>query len=295
LLAILALSGFLLGCTPEKAQALRTAATQFKSEALAAVNLIELLMSKETEPPPRTDNEAAEVFATKILDPSNTEPLDEEAVIQALDPDAVTPDPQLEAKRQQFLGELRNQYSTFAAIFDELEAGSVLARDAVKRSGKHADALTVQMASFARSISENPPRLLQHRSSLVSKMEAVRVDTVTAAEERRRALTALREQWLLMVAGEQELQRSVIEQCLKAAIVGKEVSRLIREYDRLSLEDLNFFINRALGAAGQLSGNNLEALQAKVSEVLAGIQEDPELNALAGAALEKINGARRNR
>jgi hypothetical protein len=121
------------------------------------------------------------------------------------------------------------------------------------------------------------------------------VDTVTPAEERRRALTALREQWLLMVAGEQELQRSVIEQCLKAAIVGKEVSRLIREYDRLSLEDLNFFINRALGAAGQLSGNNLEALQAKVSEVLAGIQEDPELNALAGAALAKINGARRNR
>lgn len=292
LLASLLLSGLLLGCTPEKARALRTAATQFKSEALAAVNAIELLMRKETEPPPRPDNEAAEVFASKILDPTNTEPLDENTITVALDPDAVQPDAQLEARRQQFLGELRNQYSTFAAIFDELEAGSVLARDAVRRSGQYADQLTAQMASFAQSISDNPPRLLQYRTSLISKMEEVRGDAGASLEDRRRRLIALREQWLLMEAGERELQRSVVEQCLKAAIVGREVSRLIREYDQLSLDDINFFINRALGTAGQLSGNSLDSLQAKAGEVFAGIQEDPELKGLAGLALDRINAAR---
>ena len=145
------------GCTPEKARALQTAATQFRAESLAAVNYIEILMKKETAPVPRSETAASEEFADFILRLKSDQPLTENAIRLALDPYAVTPDPQLEKDRADFLASLRLQYSTFASLFDDLDRGSFFARDAVKKSEPYAEKLTLQMAAFAQSISKDPP------------------------------------------------------------------------------------------------------------------------------------------
>ena len=290
LLSGLALLSFLCsGCTPEKARALQGAAVQFRAESLAAVNYIEILMKKEVAPAPRSETAASAEFADSILSLEQSRALNDEIIRLAMNPYTVAPDPQLEKQRADFLADLRLQYSTFASMFDDLERGSFLARNAVKKSEPYAGKLTSQMGAFAQSLSQNPPRLLQFRSSLIDRMEKVRKDSKLSPEEKRRLLIGLMEEWQTMEASEADLQRSAIEQCLKAASLGIEVRQLIQQYDKLSLDDLNNLSARALSAAGELSGKNLESLKSKSAEIFARIKADPDLGRLADLALAQIN------
>ena len=282
----------LSACTPEKARALKTAVVQFRGEALAAVNHIEALLKKEIEPAPRSQAATTEEFVRNVL--SSQKPrLNADDIRLALDPYAVAPDPSLEARRAAFLGELRLQYSTFASIFDEVEGGSFLARDAVRRSGEPAEKLTLQMAAFAESVNRYPPQLLQYRTALLQKINDTRKDANLSDAEKGRRLAEMADEWRTLEAAEAELQRSTVEQCLKAAELGFEVQRLIQEYDRLSLDDLNFYIARALGTASALTGKNLDGLKARSSELFARIKQDSTWSSVADQALNRINDLRK--
>lgn len=290
LLLVVALG--LSACTPEKARALKTAVVQFRGESLAAVNQIEVLLRKETEAPPRSQAATTEEFVKNVLS-SQKPQLTADDIRLASDPYAVAPDPEVEARRAEFLGELRSQYATFASIFDEIEGGSFLARDAVTRSNEPARKLTLQMAAFAESISRFPPQLLQYRSALLQKINDTRKDANLTDAEKRRRLAEMLDEWRTLEATEAELQRSTIEQCLKAAELGVEVQKLTQEYDRLSLDDLNFFIARALETASALTGRNLDGLKNRSAEVFAKIKEDPAWRSVADQFLSRINDVRK--
>lgn len=292
LVAAVFLGCLLMGCTPEKAQALRTAAVQFRSESLAAINALEVMLDKEIAEPPRSETEAAGQFAKNLLELPASQPLSAEIIRRALNPDAVTLNPEVAQRKANLFGEVRAQYAAFAAIFDQLEAGSFLARDAVARATPYADKLTLQMAAFAKSVTEHPPQLIQFRNALIARMDAARKDAALSAEEKSRRLRELRDEWLLLEAGERDLQRSVVELCLKAATLGREVSRLSRTYGDLSLEDINFAVQRALDVAGQLTGKDVTALAAKASEVYASIRDDSIWSSVAGQTLDEINKVR---
>lgn len=290
-ICVVVLSGFLLGaCTPEKARALKTAAVQFKVEALAAIHALEEMMKKETAPPPRSEAEATEEFVKNILSIPLSDPLSVEIIDLAGDPFTVAPGPE-ERQRQDFIANLHQQYFAFAAIFDDLESGSFLARDAVRASAKYAKDLTVQMAAFAESIGENPPQLLQHRSKLIGEFDVVRKDNNLSADEKRRRLVELKEQWEAVKAAEQELQRSTVEQCVKAAVIGMEVRRLIDTYENVSLDDLNAIIARVLDVAGGLTGKDLGTLKTKSREVFAKIKRDEIWSDVADSVLNKVTTA----
>ncbi len=262
----------LLGCTPEKAQA--------------------FMLEKEIAEPPRSETEAAGQFAENLLAMPANMALNPEAIRKALYPDAITVTPEVAKQKSDLFGEMRAQYAAFASIFDQLEAGSFLARDAVSRAAPYADKLTLQMASFAKMVSENPPELNQFRNALIFRMDVVRKDAALSAEEKSRRLRELRDEWLLLEAGERDLQRSVVEQCLKAATIGIEVSKLSRTYGDLSLEDINFAVRKAFDAAGQLTGKDFTSLQAKASEVYAAIKEDSIWSGVADQILAEVNKVR---
>lgn len=266
----------LAGCTPEKALALRTAAVQFRIEALAAIEAIDEMRRREIAPPPRSTTEATEEFVQSVLEMDPATLLTPKDLDVFVDPFTVRDGP-TGRQWQEFLAGLRAQYTAFAAIFDDVEGGSYLARDAVKRAGAHAEKLTAQMAALARSIAEHPPQLLQYRAALAVRIDQTRKDARLADADRRRRLAELKDEWEAVSRAQEQLGRVTVEQCLKAAILGRGVHQLIATYDRLSLDDINTIAAGLLDTAGALSGRDLGSLRVRTNTVVDQIKQDPVL------------------
>jgi len=283
------LSLLVTGCGPEKAKALRTAAIQFKTEALAAINAIDDLMRLELQPPPRTESAANEEFVKNILELDSTTTITSEVLELAIDPYTITPDPELTQRRKDFKNNLNQQYSTFASIFDELEKGNILARDAVKKSAPYAEKLTLQMGAFAKSIADRPPKLVQQRSAIITELDSVRSDSSLSIHEKRVRLIELKEQWNGIIAQEIELQEVTVKKCLKATLIGMEVRRLIDTYDKLSLDDLNSTIAFVLDQAGDINGKDFSQLKRKSEELFSTLEDDPIWSDVAQTVLNRVN------
>ena len=181
------------------------------------------------------------------------------------------------------------QYVTFASIFDELEKGSIFAKDAVKKSAPYAEKLTLQMAAFAKAITDNPPRLIQPRTAIMTEFDSVRGNRSMSYDEKRLRLIELKEEWRGITAQETKLQEITVQQCLKAALIGTEVRRLIDTYARLSLDDLNSAIAFVLDRAGDISGKNLDQLKLQSEELFAKLANDPIWSIAAQTALDEAN------
>lgn len=287
-LAVVVVGLLLVGCGPEKARALRTAVVQFKVEALDAIDAIDTWMSRELETSPRASSTANEEFVTNILELDSLE-LTPEVIELASDPYKVETDAELTQAREEFKAGLIEQYSTFATIFDDLEKANFVAAAAVKKSAPYAEKLTIQMAAFAKSLSHHPPKLLQYRSTVISEIDLVRLDTSLSFDEKRIRLLELKERWESIKKQESELQRSTVEKCLRASLLGMRVRRLIDTYDEFSLDDLNSVIAKVLDEAGNLNGEDFSELKRKSEEMFATLENDPIWSEMAQSVLNEAN------
>ena len=171
-LGIGCLSLSLAGCNPEKVRVLQGVAVQFQSESLAAIEAIATMREQELAPVSRTDATVKDEFVRNILGFEGE--LDAEIIDLAIAPYDVDLSPDVETQWQGFLSQLRTQYSTFGSIYDDLQAGSISAGEAVYDSTAIAKKLTAQMTSFASILDENPPLLIQHRSAVLVELEETR-------------------------------------------------------------------------------------------------------------------------
>ena len=101
----------------------------------------------------------------------------------------------------------------------------------------------------------------------------------------------MRERWLLMRQAEAELERRIVEQCLKSAVLGVEVRDLIDSYKQLDIETINILVAKALDTAGALSGRDLSALRGEAATILAKVESDPTFRRVAEGALTTVNSA----
>ncbi|MBW4691159.1 MAG: hypothetical protein KME27_05265 [Lyngbya sp. HA4199-MV5] len=303
-------SGLLTGCNVEKARAIQGAAIQFKSESLAAIQAIDDMRKQELEPPPRSPNDIRSEFVTGILN-SRSE-INGNLIDLAIDPYKPPDDPQWNT----FTADLRNQYETFAAIFDKLDAGSLVAVDEVRQSAEHAKTLTVQMALFADAVSKNPPVLYRYRNTIVVKLRKQRQTYQTlqaqlkanhgsidaSPQASRDKLRDIENQvgeamgeWQQVKQQEQKLLETTLSQCLKAAVLGKELGNLINRYDKLDLNTINLLVPRILNTAGAITGRDVSFLRGKTASVIGEINQDPLWKGAANLALEQVNTAVVNR
>lgn len=132
----------LSGCTPEKARALRLAAIQFKAESLGAIQAIEQMHQREITPPPLSQTALRNNAVNNILT-SKKEIFLPQDLDFLIAPDKPQIDPQAQVAWQAFINKMNTQYTTLAAIYDEVESGSLLATDAVQKSAEHARILTL--------------------------------------------------------------------------------------------------------------------------------------------------------
>jgi hypothetical protein len=303
--------GLLGGCDTEKARAIQGAAVQFRVESLAAVQAIDDMHRQELEAPTRSPGDVRREFVTGIL--TSKSEINSNLVDLALDPYKTPVDPQW----QSFIADLRSQYTNFAAIFDKLDAGNLVAVEDVRQSAEYARKLTVQMALMADVMSKNPPVLYRQRNaivvklrrqrqsyqSLLSQMKSSYGSTDAAPQAQRDRLREIENQvgelmgdWQAIQQQEQKLMEATVTQCLKAAVLGKELGQLINQYDKLDLNQINTLIPRILGLAATVSGRDFTSVQLKATGLISEIKEDPLWRDTANSLLNRVNDAvsRRN-
>ena len=277
------------GCSG-KANLLKIAATQYEADSLAAIDSIENLTRQEYAPPERSAAEASREFADLIIGYDADKEITQEAVQLAIAPDVVNLPSDVASRRTKFFADLRTQYRNFVAIFDDIESGSFFARDDVVNAKPYVEMLTAQLAYFARTLSVQPPQLLQRRNVLLNELEAIRKNNGNASEKRQDILR-WRDQWNGLIDEENRLTRITVEQCLKAATVGMEIRKQLVAYNRLSMQDITEALSRGIELGGALTGKDLTTLQVRTSEIIAAIESDPNWKAAAERALSAINDA----
>jgi len=273
---LLACSVFVAGCTPDKAKAIMVSANQFKVDANKAIDALEKMHRAELSPPPEMVANASAAFATELfnLKPTPAKPLDFDDLSLLLDPYTLRPNPVAARQWAEFIASLRQQYAVLAAMYTSLERGHMLAGDAVTASVPHAERLTAQLIGIAEGIVKAPPVLHMYRSDLVAELRRVHAIPV-GNPERIGAATRLRERFIAFQKTEEELARTTVEQCLKAAAMGMELRNMLKQYDQLTLDDISFFANRAFQTASALTGKDLTSLNGDVNEAIQLINNDP--------------------
>ncbi|MGI0494778.1 hypothetical protein ACN4EG_23575 [Alkalinema pantanalense CENA528] len=312
--AVLIMGSLVLnGCSVEKARSLQNAASQFRNESSAAIDAIDTLRKRELEAPPRSAAEIRQSFINRLLN-SKSE-LNSTLIELAIDP---YQPPQV-TEWDEFITDLRGQYDGFAAIFDQLEGGTIVGTSEVRKSAEYARTLTVQMALFADALNKNPPVLTQYRASVIIKLKKLRQDyqalmvKLKAREQDpysgSESLQLLNQQksdmenragelmgeWQSVKQEEKRLLETTVTQCMKAVVMGKELIEIANRYDEINLNQLNAAIPRILTNASALTGRNYDVVKQRSTRILNELQTDPFWSGVTRTMLDRVNNVNRTR
>ena len=282
-------------CTPEKAKSIRLAAEQFSNQALIAINAVQNAMEEELAPRSRSPQEQTEQFVDFLANLDLSElaergiDIDFAILEQAANPDAFQLAPEVKKSRNEYLNGLRTRYATFAGMLQGLEEGSFFAADAVERSNKVANRLTADMASIAKHFSTHPPILIQQRGTLIADTLEILEDTGLSQTSRNDRLVVIKTRFDEIKEEEQDLLKSVLEPSLKAAEIGRNLQKMAREYDQLTVSDMQDLLLRSIGIVGALTRMDITALTDEANEVFSIIENDPVFKSVAEQAMEELN------
>lgn len=286
---VLASLVLLLGGCAEKAKTLQIGAAQFKAESLAAIDRIDDLRRKETAvtPPPEADQ--VRLFADAVL--KSTKPIGA-GEVKVLSDLFRTHRVANDEAWQEFLGGLRNQYTTFDSVFASLDKGSLLAAPAVDDTLPTLDKLIAQLVAFADSTKKAGAEFTRERAAIAADLMTIRDNENLPEPVKRSMLAGVRSRLLDVVEAERQATRTVIEQCLKAAIVGRKLRELIANYGRVSLDDIASGLTQAIALSSQLTGRDLSSISARADSIIGEIKADPQLAGLFDTALGTLQKAR---
>jgi len=276
----------LIGCTKEKAQAIRLGAAHFRAEAHQALDTMERVARREIEAPPRTGTEADEEFLENLAALGPDDALDEQILRLAIDPYAVD-ETEASAGRRAFFDKVRQSYARLEDVYEDLEAAHLFAAQPVSDSVPLVRKLTAQMLAMAKVWSERPPRLLQHRSAVVAAIDAVRADSSLGDGQRRSELLRLKERYRNIQDQESALQRDVVSHCLRAATAGRSLAELAASYEQLELAEIQGLIAAAIDRAAAVAGKDFSSLRGEVDTVFARIESEPAWKQILEDALKE--------
>jgi|694.fasta_scaffold60506_4 hypothetical protein len=282
-LGILALSLTLNGCSPERRAILRLTALNFQTQATEAIAATKVIY--QLTPNARPENQRREVLVRRLLTDPNLDFGDPEAINkiigQILGPSPAIPNPVNEA-----LDDLRQEYVVAAETFTNLEQAGLLGTEskAVASAAEPARRLTVKMLLLAEMIRQNPPSPKNANRVWIfyqfAQLRTRYASATTDAERRQIIETAnqLLDQLFTINAEETTIVCQATAKLLLTAQTGAQLSALIEDYDRLSLNEIVAKITTALGIASSLSGRDLTSVNSKITEIQTSIQKDAALN-----------------
>lgn len=269
------------GCTKEKAEALKTAAKDFRTQAGVAIDKLDKLFIDDVA----FASLSTEESLNKIIDslkngPPGRRGIEEivyESEVRALDT----------SKYSQKLNHIRNTYEEFEDMFDDLPRGHYFAGDAVAKSENLAKKLVAQMVFLAKYIKTNPFRLNARLQRAVDMRRDALAETDAVKKENKFLLLAT--EIRAIRTDTQTANESAILECLKGAEIGMRVVHLIQNYKKLSVADVLAIVRDGLGRVNQLTGKNTDALMKRVEEIHTTISSDADWNAILARVTAEMN------
>lgn len=285
--AILLLAALVSACA-NKAKVIQTGAAQFNNEAQLAIDKIDELRRREVSLSPIGDAEAENVAVDLLM--KSSRPIDQDTLEFLRKPGDLGP-LSSEAGWLKFLAKLRSQYRAFAAVFSNLDKGSLFAGAPVEEAVGVLDPLVGQMAAFAKSMSEHPVTFVSERADLADQMEGVRESDAKDGVKRER-FAELHRRLVAMADEENRLNEEATAQALKTARLGMELRGLLSEYNTLSVDDIAEGITKAFELADDIPGLDLAELQGETMVLLDQVNEDPGLKSALDDGFRTISTAR---
>ena len=127
---------------------------------------------------------------------------------------------------------------------------------------------------------------------ITEELEWVRDNTNLSDDVKELRYKELRNKLIILETEEAQLEKEVIEQCLKAAKLGISLKDLVEKYDQLSMNDISEALAITFNIVGNFTGADLSALQANINDITNQIKDDPDLSLLFDTGLSEINDAR---
>ncbi len=128
---------------------------------------------------------------------------------------------------------MRGEYAAFAAIFENLDGGSLFGAFGVKKAAGLIDPLIGRMSACATTLTRHPAVFSRERTAIATSMERVRKDTTSSEKQKGQTIGTLRQRWQTMLTAEDQITKDTVSQCLTAAKVGRKLKSLLNDYDKL--------------------------------------------------------------
>ena len=259
----------LYGCTEEKAKAIKVSASSFNNEAQIALDQVEeILIENMAMPPLGVDKIVQDLEDTK--DDFNVEIFSEFFTESNIGKNQ-------EIKITNAISEIRSQYLLFASIFRSLDKGKMLAADSVKLAEKHCINLSLQLIALADLIAQGQieVRLNSERILLFEKIK--NDQRISNSTIRKNQLTISAKSIVQLQARENQVKQEAMLQLFKAAEIGTSTAELIKNYKKLSVNEVLTIVEENLSLASALSEQdpNVASVLTRYKEIENTIRDDP--------------------
>jgi hypothetical protein len=268
---LLSLTLPLIGCSKEKAEAIKTGAEQFRVQASSALDAIRELNKQDALVIFTTNDQEVKNIANEFNERTDVSRFinDKLAFKQRLE----TPNSDLD----QNLSSMQEAYELFASMFRSLPRGNFLAGKEVKKSKIFAIKLTTQMVNLAKMLGAAPFRFSARRQDLMHQFQAA--NEVADAAAKKQAVVMAAQQLVKLRDDEAKANIDAITQCLKAAEAGKLITNLIDQYDKLSVGDILDLTKNSLSIINDVTGGTHD-VQAAISRYDAFVKNKIETDPL---------------
>ncbi len=257
------------GCNEKKAEAIKLAAEKFRIESITAIENIKNLFRKSISMP----FEENDVEIERIANNLNDEKIGPQELAFLISERDIGRNTQIMVNTE--FEEIEKTYYQFESMFRSLQRGSFFAKDAVRKSEKHAISLTVQMINFANFLKNYPVQFTGRRTLIIENIANAKL--VENNSLKMEYLRIVAKDIIQLRNDENQAKHEAILQCLKAAEAGKLVADLIRNYQSLNVGDLLASTKNALNFIANISEGslNLDSLLEKYETVVTTIKNDP--------------------
>jgi hypothetical protein len=258
LLLILSTTLFSVGCTKEKAEAVKTAAEQFRLEGHSGLAMTTDLIKKTVDTPVDTKEEELNKLVKDFNQiekstgvkrtPTQVQAFVEEVLRTGEENRVVNAAVDAEFKS------LFDDYDLFASMFRSLPRGHFFAKGAVAQSERHAVRLTLRFVKMASTLRRIDIPFTANRIILMNKM--LRAQEMTDAVARQQALMIAAQDAIKLREDERLAKELTIAQLLKAAEAGRLITELIHNFQKLTVQDILDLTRDSLAILNSMTGNS---------------------------------------
>lgn len=240
-----------LGCSKEKATALKGAAEQARSYAVSALGSTrDLIRQTVAMPSISRDQQVSELAGALAQLPAAD--LTPEVLRNAMTEGEIGAGANSAIDKE--FAELQSKYLLFASMFRSLPQGNYLAGDAVSRAEAHAIRLSTEFMNFAQTVGRNPVIFTGRQTLLLEQIS--RAKSLKDQAARDELLQRCARDAFQLRADELKARETAVTQCLQAAEAFKTCAELIRNYEKTSLSDILTITKDLLSTANDISGQN---------------------------------------